>query len=388
MPRSAMPYSGTSQPRRTPSRRAVAGGALWAVPVVTLAATAPAVAASTDPIVLTITGNGSTGGPTTTTDIKFNCKTTVSYTVQGGSGGDASLAGGGVAAVLTGTLVVPAGTTLKLIAGGKGDTRVGVSYVAGTALVAKGGLGYGNGGNSGTTESRSGGGGGGGSAILVGTTALVVAGGGGGMWIRNGNTTSTAGNPFTSTFSESAPGSATGGAGGAGGVCTASTTHTATSTVMATYNTGSAAGGSGATGGAASTPTTTVTATPPARTAPAATTATGVTGGNNGTGANGGGNGGVGGAGLKVTGWANPTPCSGGGGGGGYAGGAGGSSAVEGAVTTNGTFYTSQRSVGAGGGAGSSFSGSGGGVTTNNTSGVTASTIGEGTVRLSWMPTC
>ena len=129
------------------------------------------------PATFTITGNGS--GAVSTTTITFACPRVLTYTVVGGSGGaDAGTAfqGAGKGASLIGTISVPAGTTLTLIAGGVGDTKISNNYLAGAAYVAKGGTGFGNGGDSGPSASRTGSGGGGGSAILIGGTPLVVAG--------------------------------------------------------------------------------------------------------------------------------------------------------------------------------------------------------------------
>ena len=205
----------SSNRAQTPTRRALTQGALWSAPAVAIATAAPAVASTPvkEPQTLTINGTGSSALSTTT--VAFACTTVVTYTVTGGSGGadvPATFTGAGKGAELKGTVTVPAGTTLTLVAGGVGDTKVSNNYLAGAAYVAKGGKGYGSGGDSGPSASRTGSGGGGGSAILIGTTPLVVAGGGGGSYTRNANYTVTnPANPFTASLNlTSLAGSCTG----------------------------------------------------------------------------------------------------------------------------------------------------------------------------------
>ena len=166
---------------RAIDRRTVVKGAAWSVPIVAAAVAAPMSSAS---------GCGALAGSFDTTDAGIyqqwipQCATTVNYLVRGGGGAVANESNSdkfGRAAEITGTLLLPAdwaGGYLKLIVGAGGE--------AAEFAVAKGGIGFGRGGNGTDTANNAGIGasawslaGGGGSALLFADSVLVVAGGGG-----------------------------------------------------------------------------------------------------------------------------------------------------------------------------------------------------------------
>ncbi len=171
-----MAHANSDQPRHDQtgpiSRRAVARGAAWTIPVIATATAAPAYAVS--PCATHGTATATAPGIPVIVTVPTQCL--ISYTVIAGSGGRS----GGGGARLTGTFVVTGSATtasLALIPGGGGTS-------GGGSTPGTGGLGYGRGGNSPGGNAGTRGGGGGGSAILLGAVSsnkpLVVAGGGGG----------------------------------------------------------------------------------------------------------------------------------------------------------------------------------------------------------------
>ena len=162
------------------NRRTVVKGFAWSVPVVAAAIAAPMSSAST--------GCGTNAGSFATTDPGvYNqwipaCATRVRYILRGGGGATSNAENAliGAAAEITGELALPAswaGGWLKLVVGAGGDAVEGG--------FAKGGAGFGRGGNGTDTSGLDkikewSCGGGGGSAILFGNALLAAAGGGGG----------------------------------------------------------------------------------------------------------------------------------------------------------------------------------------------------------------
>ena len=124
----------------------------------------------------------------------------ITTTIKGASGGNASSATGGTGASITTTIPVVPGDTLRLVVGAKGND--GVSGGTTNVLCAYGGGGYG--GRSGGSTVYSGAAGGGYSGIFKLNTisvanALVVAGAGGGATLfnvtpANGGAAGTSGN--------------------------------------------------------------------------------------------------------------------------------------------------------------------------------------------------
>lgn len=183
------------QGRATP-RRTVLKGAAWSVPVVTVAASAPAGAlvspqpctAPTQQVTLPQpTGSGANNTAAASSSLTIPAGVTeVSFVVQGAPGGGLQAYTAG--ARLTGRIAVTPGETLSFVTGQGGfrlvDGQTSNDSVTRTAL---GGQGHGSGGDASLTISQSSslivyGGvrsGGGASAILRGSTALVIAGGGG-----------------------------------------------------------------------------------------------------------------------------------------------------------------------------------------------------------------
>lgn len=189
--------SAETKPTTGISRRALNKGLAWGVPVVALAAAAPAVAASTP------TGpRRFTAWVETTSQSKVSLDfelpadaSNITFSVRGGGGGGTSgglaapgpgqsgvtYGAGGSAHVVTGALATAtAARPIALVAGAGGGA-------AGTNNSSAGGEGFGNGGShnafgtSGFTGYLArGGGGGGGSALRVGGVTQIVAGGGGG----------------------------------------------------------------------------------------------------------------------------------------------------------------------------------------------------------------
>lgn len=346
---------------RSVSRRAVASGTLWSIPVLTVAAAAPAFAASDCMSALlspkhTASAPASTSGAGLTTNWTVPAGvTSICVKVNGGGGGGSTTGRpGGDGASLVGRIQVTPGETLKLTVGA-GGTRS-----AGTAG-STGGTGYGNGGSTVNGETNTGGSGGAGSAIVRGTTPLVVAGGGGGTGGHGRYQNAT----YTWTY--------TGGAGGdaAENGDAAGLTLTNASSFSATLPGGN--GANGATGGAVTTqPTftgggTVVTST--VRTSGAAGSA-----GPAGNGANG------------VSATANTYLFNSGAGGGGYAG--GGSGSVIAVFTNKYDVGTQIVAVaGAGGGGGSSYFDASvieNTVGTAGNGGTVAGTRGSGSIAIAW----
>lgn len=162
------------------SRRTVVKGFAWSVPAVAAAIAAPISSAST--------GCGTNAGSFGTTAPGVHdrwipkCATRIRYIVRAGGGAATGKSGNPryAGAEITGEFVLPAawaGGTLRLVVGAGGEAVFGG--------LARGGIGFGRGGN-GTDLTKNDGtsawslAGGGGSAILIGGTPLVVAGGGGG----------------------------------------------------------------------------------------------------------------------------------------------------------------------------------------------------------------
>ena len=184
-------------------RRALVAGAAWAVPAVAMTAVAPAMAASKGSAVVFGTGTQSSS-----MDVPIACGRTVTFTVIGGGGGGGNGGGntwtGGDADRFTGTFVIPCttcpgGATVTITAAGGGAKGLRSALPnPPSPNFASGGMGYGDGGDSGNVGSTPpnstdyyiesginanfeyGGGGGGGSAITLGGVPLIVAGGGGG----------------------------------------------------------------------------------------------------------------------------------------------------------------------------------------------------------------
>lgn len=146
------------QPSPNLSRRTLAAGAAWSIPVIAMTATAPMASASC------ASAGDQVYAPGNHTLTLPDCASQVTFEVIGGG------AFQGRGAAITGTFTLPArGVTLRLIVGAGGTT----SDAGGV-----GGAGFGNGGSS-PASARRGAGGGGGSAILIGSTPYVVAGGAG-----------------------------------------------------------------------------------------------------------------------------------------------------------------------------------------------------------------
>ncbi|WP_156822636.1 hypothetical protein [Demetria terragena] len=196
------------------SRRSIARGAAWSVPTIALASVAPATAASVcEPTKVTESAKPASTTSAAAGESTFvlpSNVTSINFDIAGGGGGAYSPAAnyhGGSGVRLIGTLDVPAGATIRIVAGQGGTGPAGWG-----ADTATGGQGFGNGANSGTVPSNSndtltGGSGGGGSAILVNGTAMVIAGGGGGA-AGQGSYTIT-GSGSHATFSGSNGGDAT-----------------------------------------------------------------------------------------------------------------------------------------------------------------------------------
>lgn len=334
----------TASPPR-PSRRALVHGAAWAVPTALVSFSAPAFAASCDPIAQTRrlvapTSNTVGSGPLAREEWTVPAGVTeVTFEVLGGGGGDADdptrganlQNRGGHGALVTGTLAVTPGQVLTLIAGngGIGQEDFGTSNNIG-------GKGFGNGGDTldpGGAGSKSAGSGGGGSAILLGTTPLVVAGGGGGG----------SGLVFNSTRGYTVSGYG----GGNGGDAALNGTNGVNQALTGNFSAGLAEGGGGATGATPGQPRGTNVVTGNAtngneRIIGQAGSAPGASGGNGGTGV----------LSRAYNGRVNTWQTSSAGGGGGYAGGASGTTHARNYVVTGGDLTYS---IGGPGGGGSSF---------------------------------
>lgn len=207
----------------SPSRRTVARGAVWTVPVVAVAPAAPTYAASgsacttgqavryTAPAPSTASATAVTTSYVVPTGVSFLC-----FRIDGGGGGGSAARAGGSGARTTGRIAVTPGETLTLTVAAGGVRTSG-------SLGGAGGGGYGNGGSTVATSTTgfSGGSGGGGSAILRGATPLVVAGGGGGIggdrernsggytWAFSGGPGGAAGSGGAASSSALSPGSIT-----------------------------------------------------------------------------------------------------------------------------------------------------------------------------------
>lgn len=250
----------------TPTRRTVASGLMWTVPVVVASTPAPAFAVSgCQALIGVVSPTYIATAPSSTSAVRTSVNWTVPAGVTsicfsiagGGGGGSAATRIGGSGALLTGSIPVTPGEVLTLIVGAGGNRSVGT---AGSA----GGGGYGAGGSTANGNGFTGGSGGGGSAILRGSTPLVVAGGGGGAggysgfqttnyaWTYTGGAGgnaegngAAAGLTLTnaSNFSASLPGG-NGASGATAGAATAQPTFTGGGTVVT--STTRTAGGAGA----------------------------------------------------------------------------------------------------------------------------------------------
>lgn len=334
------------------SRRTATKGAVWSTPVIMIATAAPARAASCpEPTAVTRrvevpeANTTNTAGPRQVETLSLpGDVTTVQFEALGGAGGISftrlgSVGQGGNGELVVGTMTVPAGSVLTLIAGNGGASTSNVNQGTRT-----GGQGYGNGGDSLMTTDANrdacAGSGGGGSAILVSNTPAVIAGGGGGSGVvidkrpRGQSTTQ-----WIIT-------------GGDGGDAATQGQDLVMSHDDAAVPAGTASGGGGATGATpgagrganASTGSTTTTGT---------AEKAGTSGGAPGTGVNGGADGATGSTSATFTTGANPSTVAvaAAGGGGGYAGGASGG--LYGAVH-NRTNAGDHLILGSGGGGGGS----------------------------------
>lgn len=385
---------GPNPRRHQISRRTMAIGAAWSLPVVSIAAAAPAMAASScatttktfvpdEPLKGSTTGGGTStrrfpglSGTNYVYTVMVDPTCPVTYSVMGGQGGNLHGAGG---AVLSGTIYFPAGSTrpqLLTIVTGSGGRQ------GGTATPGYGGHGYGHGATAPSNDGGTRGGGGAGSAILLGALSdnkpLVVAGGGGGDAGGNSNGM---GYQLIKTPSAGGAGGVPNGASGVNG-----------SQRLESPDGGDAAGapvatsrvdihgpmaGQGAVGGRGGSGALATTWTMNAGASIQTFTEAGSVGESWPGSGNGGGNGGAPAGGLANRGACN----AGGGGGGGYAGGGGGGSHWTGAGNLPSGSPTAWRTDGGGGGGGSSYVGGQAGAAVNNTffSTYSSNTNGYGT---------
>src|SRR5262245_44086051 len=207
------PEGGSLDRRALIKRAAIVGGVAWTAPLIIDSIASPAAAASANcPSAINVSGNGA-ALVTGSVLVPAGCK--VAFTIVGGGGGTGSnsATGGGTSTSLGGEIAAQAsGYTLTYFAGG-----VGAPGSAGTG--GTGGNGYGTGG-AGGNGGHSGGGGGGGAAALTApaagpiTTAIeVVAPGGGGSGGKASGGAGASGNTGVPPQAGATGGGTTGGAG-------------------------------------------------------------------------------------------------------------------------------------------------------------------------------
>lgn len=150
----------------TPSRRSVAKGAAWTLPVLAVGAAAPAMAASGCPMLFAVAPSytapapsaGASGSVTTTWTVPRRPPVTriCFQIIGGGGGGTGATRAGGSGALLTGGFAVTPGEVLTFVVAAGG---VRGALTGGVFPGVTGGGGYGSGGSSNQTGSNGGSGG-------------------------------------------------------------------------------------------------------------------------------------------------------------------------------------------------------------------------------------